>query len=154
MSRFLGKSNMNPWIIWIWMQIVPMFIHQKVNIITVSVSKIRCISVGFVKYLQRIHKCASFRSNFIVFSMKSCGIVQGSQNIGMYKPFSSLLTITYSCANVAHFIWKTLYLSFCKMNLANLPNIAKMFSFYTKHLKSWKCSQCRFKSFQNEIKKN
>ena len=36
-------------------------------------------------------------------------------------------------------------------NEANLPDLAKMFSFYTKHLKM-RCSQCRFKSFQNQIK--
>ena len=39
------------------------------------------------------------------------------------------------------------------VNYGNLPNLTKMLSFYTKHLKrSLKCSQCRFKAFQNEIK--
>ena len=39
------------------------------------------------------------------------------------------------------------------MNLANLPNLAKMLSFCTKYLKlSSKRSQCRSKAFYNEIK--
>ena len=38
-------------------------------------------------------------------------------------------------------------------NQANLPNFAKMFTFYTKYFKlSSKCPQYRFKAFQNEIK--
>ena len=38
-------------------------------------------------------------------------------------------------------------------NLTNLPNFAKMFTFYTKYFKlSPKCSQYRFKTLQNKIK--
>ena len=39
------------------------------------------------------------------------------------------------------------------MNLANLPNLAKMLSFDAKYFKlNSKCSQHRFKAFYNEIK--
>ena len=38
-------------------------------------------------------------------------------------------------------------------NQANLPNLAKMLTLYTKYFKlGSKCSQYRFKAFQNEIK--
>ena len=42
--------------------------------------------------------------------------------------------------------------SFFEMNLANLPNLAQMFTFYTKDINlSSTCSKFRFKTFQNEI---
>ena len=41
-------------------------------------------------------------------------------------------------------------ISFPVMNLANQLNLAKLFSFYLRHLKlSSKCYQCKFKAFQN-----
>ena len=47
--------------------------------------------------------------------------------------------------------------TFCKhfsFSVMNLPNFAKMFTFYTKHYKpSSKCSQYRFEAFYNETKK-
>ena len=47
-------------------------------------------------------------------------------------------------------IYALLYSSFSEMNLANLPNLAIRFTFYT-YLSS-KCSEYTFKTFQNEIK--
>ena len=43
--------------------------------------------------------------------------------------------------------------SFSQMKLANLPNLAKMITFYAKYFRlNSKCSEHRFKAFYNEIK--
>ena len=64
-------------------------------------------------------------------------------------------TVHEHCAHTGgHQVGHVLQSSFFEMNLANLPNLANRYTFYTKYLNlSSKCSEYILtKTFQNEIK--